>query len=614
MKDMDRAIDRIEQAIIKKERILIYGDYDVDGTTSVALVYNFLREYYFYIDYYIPDRHKEGYGISEMGIDLAAERNIQLIIALDCGIKAVSEIEYAKTKNIEFIICDHHRPSEVLPDACAVLDPYRLDCNYPYKELSACGIGFKLIQAFADYNNIPFKKVASHLDLVAVSIAADVVPLTGENRILAYHGLRKLNRSPRAGLKSLIQMSGINRELSVSDIVYVIGPIINAAGRMDDAGKAVKLLISKERIYANDNADILKEQNLLRRQVDTDTTEAALNAIAEDPTHANSKATIVYRDGWHKGVIGIVASRLIERFYRPTIVLTSSKGMVAGSARSVPGFDIYNAISECSDLLEQFGGHTYAAGLTMTVENIPEFIERFNKIVEDTIDTEVLIPEINIDAEVDLRMLNNSFYGTLEKFAPFGPGNYRPIFRCKELYDTGHSSLVGNDRHIRFHVKQENSYPMKGIGFNIGERFESEVQGKWFDLCFSLDKNVWNDNAYLQLNVKDIKTLDPEVDFATDDSNALIPILKPDNGNDETIKETPQPKVDVAEDANTAIPKSDNGNDETTKETPQPKVDLAEDANTAIPKSNNGNGHNIEKPLKDAAEINISLKEKKQTL
>ncbi len=504
MKDMDKAIDRIEQAIIRKERIVVYGDYDVDGTSAVALVYSFLKEYYFYVDYFIPDRQKEGYGVSRMGIDACIEKGANIIISLDCGIKAIDEVAYAAEKGVDFIICDHHRPDDLIPAAVAVLDPYRKDCKYPYKELSACGIGFKLIQAFAQYNSIPFNKVKDQLDLVAISIAADIVPITGENRVLAYFGMQKLNRRPRAGIKSLIQKSGLNRELSISDIVFVIGPIINAAGRMDNAERAVKLLSSRERIYANDDATILREHNFARRLIDYDVTEEALQLVEEDPLLLQRKATVVYKPDWHKGVIGIVASRLIEKFYRPTIVLTSSDGVAAGSARSVPGFDIYNAIKECEDLLEQFGGHRYAAGLTMHEKNVPAFMDRIEKIVARTIEEKQLQPEMLIDAEVDLYTLNHYFNKYLERFAPFGPGNQKPLFITRNLHDTGYSTKVGSDRHIKFNVKQGRSFPMKGIGFNMGDRFD-EVSGKKFDLCFTLEKNVWNDHTYLQMNVKDIQ-------------------------------------------------------------------------------------------------------------
>ncbi len=522
MKDMDKAIDRIEQAIYNKEKIMIYGDYDVDGTAAVALVYSFLKDFYFYTDYFIPNRNKEGYGVSIQGIDVAIKRNVSLIIVLDCGIKAIEEVKYAKSKGVDVILCDHHRPGDELPPAAAILNPNRLDCEYPYKELSAAGIGFKLIQGFAAFNDMPFSKVLNQLDLVAISIAADIVPIKGENRVLAYYGLRKLNSRPRPGLKSLIQSSPLNRDLSISDIVYVIGPIINAAGRMDDAEKAVQLLISKERIYAKDNASALQEQNQRRRKVDTSVTDEAIQLVSNDPRLNVRKSTVVFNPNWHKGVIGIVASRLIERWYRPTVVLTSYDGLAAGSARSIPGFDIYNAISECGDLIEQFGGHKYAAGLTMKEENVPAFIKRFDKIVAGRINEAQLTPEIMIDAEVDLPVLNRGFYRTLEKFAPFGPGNEKPIFLSRNISDTGYSQQVGSDKHIRFHVKQGRSYAMKGIGFNLGSRF-NEVENQVFDLCYSLEKNVWNDNVYLQLNVKDIIKMEDSIASAIEDDDLSSP-------------------------------------------------------------------------------------------
>lgn len=506
MKDMEEAIKRIDDAMHGKEKILIYGDYDVDGTTSVALVYSFLKEMYFHVDYYIPDRYKEGYGISYQGIDWASENNYSLIIALDCGIKAIEKIDYATEKGVDFIICDHHRPGEEIPKAHAVLDPKREDCPYPYKELSGCGIGFKLIQALAAKKLISFRKVCSYLDLVAVSIAADIVPITGENRVLAYHGLRKLNRSPRPGLRSLMELNALNRQLTISDIVFIIAPRINAAGRMNDASDAVRLLISQEGGIAKRNADVLQKENVKRKRIDTTITEEAMNILSNNPKVNTLKSTVLYKADWHKGVIAIVASRLIEKYFRPTIVMTSAgDGMVAGSARSVPGFDIYNAIKECSDLLEQFGGHKYAAGLTVKEENVYTFISKFEQVVADTIEERMLVPEIEIDTALELDDINNHFYGTLRQFAPFGPGNRRPIFMGENLVDTGWSSIVGNN-HLKLYARQNNSQTVRGIGYNMGQLYHDIAKGKnEFNVCFTLNENKYNGQTNLQMNLKDLK-------------------------------------------------------------------------------------------------------------
>ncbi|HEX8376427.1 MAG TPA: single-stranded-DNA-specific exonuclease RecJ, partial [Pedobacter sp.] len=392
MTDMEKAILRIEQAILNEEKILIYGDYDVDGTTSVALVYSFLRKYHKHLDYYIPDRYKEGYGISFQGVDYAKEKGFSLIIALDCGIKSVDKVDYANSLNIDFIICDHHTPGSILPEAVAVLDPKRNDCDYPYKELSGCGIGFKLIQAYAQKNDIPFEEICCYLDLVAVSIASDIVPLTGENRVLAWYGLKKLNDSPCSGLSALIELSG-KKQYTITDVVFMIGPRINAAGRIDDAKHSVSLLIADDEVTARTQSLAINIKNTERKEFDSSITEQALAMLDNDPTQVERKTTVVYQEDWHKGVIGIVASRLTEKYYRPTIVLTKSNGHAAGSARSVIGFDLYEALCSCSDLLEQFGGHKYAAGLTMKPENIPAFQQRFEEVVSRTIPPELLIQE-----------------------------------------------------------------------------------------------------------------------------------------------------------------------------------------------------------------------------
>ena len=505
MRDMDLAITRIEQAMVSDERILIYGDYDVDGTTSVTLAYKFFSEIYENIDFYIPDRYREGYGISEEGIEYASYTGVSLIIALDCGIKAVENVQLAKNKGIDFIICDHHRPGDQLPPAIAVLDPKREDCSYPFDELSGCGIGFKLIQAFASKNNIPFEYLMDYLDLVVVSIASDIVPIVGENRTLAYYGLKVLNDQPRPGIRSLLRLAGSDKKLEISDIVFVIGPRINAAGRLASAADAVKLLLSKEEFTAQERAHKIEIKNTKRRQIDSEITKEAMNLMKADPLVEDRKSTVLYNAEWHKGVIGIVASRLIEQYYRPTIILTSDNGMASGSCRSVPGFDIYNAISECSDLIERYGGHKYAAGLTIKVENIPAFKSRFESVVEGSILDTMLVPEIRIDAELDLTSVNEKFYNIIQQFSPFGPGNMKPVFVSYGLRDTGKSSQVGVDRrHLKIQATQHDSAPVSGIAFNMGDKYNIIAQGL-FDVCYSMDLNDWNGIRSIQMHVKDIK-------------------------------------------------------------------------------------------------------------
>ncbi|HRI26462.1 MAG TPA: single-stranded-DNA-specific exonuclease RecJ [Chitinophagales bacterium] len=504
MMDMDKAVERIDRAMQKKEKILVYGDYDVDGTTAVAVLYGFIKDLYFYVDYYVPDRTKEGYGVSVEGINWAKERGFSLIIAVDCGIKANEQVAYAKSEDIDFIICDHHRPGEELPDAVAVLDPKRHDCQYPFKELSGCGIAFKLVQAMAAAKQLSFKKVTRYLDLVVVSIAADIVPIIDENRVLAYYGLRQLNRNPRPGLRSLMELNPINRELSISDIVYIIAPRINAAGRMDDARHAVRLLLSQEGASAKKNAGELQVRNMERKIIDMGITEEALLMVENDPIFHHKKTTVLYKPDWHKGVIGIVASRLIERYFKPTIVLTATNNIVSGSARSVPGFDIYNAIKACSDLLDQFGGHKYAAGLTMKAENLHSFIDRFEAVVADTIDESMLVPEIQIDAELPLKDINTKFFNIIQQFAPFGPGNTRPVFVCEGVSATKWTSIVGNN-HLKLYLKQEGSPVVKGIAYNMGNLYEAILSGKTFDVCFTLEENKHNNNIAIQVNVRDVK-------------------------------------------------------------------------------------------------------------
>lgn len=505
MQDMDKAILRIEQAIEKQQHILIYGDYDVDGTTSVALVYSFFKTLYPNISYYIPDRYKEGYGISTNGIDYASQNNISLIIALDCGIKSIDKVAYANSKNIDFIICDHHLPATELPAAIAVLDPKRSDCNYPYKELSGCGIGFKLIQAFADKNGLPFADIEKYIDLVVVSIASDIVPITGENRTLAFYGLQKLNQNPCKGLKALIDLAGRGDVFTVTDIVFSIGPRINAAGRIDDAKNAVKLLIASCNDIAEDAGFLVNTKNTERKAHDADITQQALAMIDNSPELINRKTTVVYNKNWHKGVIGIVASRLTEKYYRPTIVITHSNGVLAGSARSVKGFDLYAALENCSHLLEQFGGHQYAAGLTLKEENFSAFSQHFETIVANTITTEQLTQKINIETEINLADIDGKFYRILNRFEPFGPQNMAPIFISKNLKLHGLANVVGNN-HLKINVNQNYSAIFSCIGFNLAQYAESINNGINFDICYTIEENLWNQKRSIQLNIKGIRT------------------------------------------------------------------------------------------------------------
>ena len=505
MKDMEIAINRIEQAIARKERILVYGDYDVDGTTSVALVYGFFQKFHSEIDYYIPDRYKEGYGISTQGIDYAAANHYSLIIALDCGIKSVDKIDYAKEFGIDFIICDHHLPGSILPAAVAVLDPKRSDCDYPYKELSGCGIGFKLVQAYAQKNDIDFDSICCYLDLVAVSIASDIVPITGENRVLAWYGLKRLNEAPCNGLAALIEISG-KKQYTISDVVFMIGPRINAAGRIDDAKHSVSLLIAADDEAAKNQSLIINIKNTERKEHDLNITEQALAMIDGDPALQSRKTTVVYSEGWHKGVIGIVASRLTEKYYRPTIVLTQSNGHVAGSARSVLGFDLYEALSSCSDLLEQFGGHKYAAGLTLKPENIPALQQRFEEVVAQTIPEELLVQEIRIDAELNLEKIDSKFFRVLNQFGPFGPQNMAPIFVSKNVKVAGKASLVGNN-HIKINIYQGQSSIFDCIGFGLGQYVPLINNGYPFDICYTIEENVWKEKRSIQLSVKGIRSV-----------------------------------------------------------------------------------------------------------
>lgn len=504
MKGMDRAIDRIDAAIANGEKILVYGDYDVDGTTSVATVYSFFSDRYANLDFYIPDRYSEGYGISAKGIDWAAEQGFSLIIALDCGIKAADKIRYAAEKHIDFIICDHHLPGDEIPDAVAILNPKQKDCSYPFKELSGCGIGFKLIHAYSIRHQIDFKEVERFIDLAAVSIASDLVPISDENRILAHFGLKKLKQNPNNGLKALLEAYAIKPELSVSDVVFFIGPRINAAGRIADARDSVRLMIARDFEQAKQIAELVNQHNSDRRNFDKDITEKAFEMIERDSSFHERKSTVLFHNEWHKGVIGIVASRLIEKYYRPTIVLTESNGFATGSARSVDGFDLYSAIEECAELLEQYGGHTHAAGLTLKLDNVKTFADKFESVVSKNIVERSLTPEIEFDAEILLRTITPKFFSVLKQFAPFGPGNMSPIFMSRNVWDVGDVMIVGNN-HLKMSITQEDGGRIfKAIGFGLGEHYEKVAQGISFDMCYTIEENHFNGHVNLQLNIKDI--------------------------------------------------------------------------------------------------------------
>ncbi len=509
MKDMNEAVERIETAIAKGQKILIYGDYDVDGTTSVALMYTFLKDFYERLEFYIPDRYAEGYGVSKMGVDYAINNHFKLIIALDCGIKSVDLVAYARERGVDFIICDHHLVGEEIPNAVAVLDPKRPDCEYPYKELSGCGIGFKLAQAFAKRNSIPDEIVFALLDLVVISIASDIVPITGENRVLAYFGLELINtQEKRKGVASLLKQAGVDKELSITDLVFIIGPRINAAGRMGHAKAAVELLISDTDIGSDSGAEELQNRNANRKQTDKEMTNEALEIMRDDPLLDKRTTTVVMQEHWHKGVVGIVASRLMEHYYRPTIVLTLSNGKITGSARSVRDFDVHEALIKCSDLLEQFGGHKYAAGLTLLPENYEAFRDRFEEVVGSSIQPEMLIPEVTIDAELELNDINDKFYNILKQFAPFGPENMRPVFMSKGVYDYGGTRVV-KELHLKLHLTQDGRREAKGIGFNMGY-FGEQVISKGstkrkFDICYCLEPNEWQGNINIELSAKDIR-------------------------------------------------------------------------------------------------------------
>ena len=528
MKDMDKAVERVLRAIEGGEKLLVYGDYDVDGTTAVAVVYTYLKPFFKKkkIEFYIPDRYEEGYGISYKGIDYAAANGFKLVIALDCGIKAVERIEYANERGVDFIICDHHRAGDVIPNAVAVLDAKRPDCHYPYDELSGCGVGFKLITALSMKGLGSIEKVYEMLDLLAVSIAADIVPITGENRVLAYFGLKQLNKKPRPGIEAILQHANIyrreedpdnleddnvlTRELTISDLVFLIGPRINAAGRIDKASDSVRLLIAEKQEHAEKLAASSNDLNDLRREFDNRITEEALSMIADDPQLHNAKSTVVFNENWHKGVIGIVASRLTDYYYRPTIVLTKANDLITGSARSIKNFDIYDAIDNCSDLLEHFGGHKYAAGLSMKQENLSEFRRRFEAYVSEHLVEEDFVPELAVDLKINFRDITPKFMRILNQFAPFGPGNMAPVFWTEDVIDAGGSRPVGGHRHLKLVMAQKGDEalgvtPFSGIAFQKGDLFARIHTGEPFSICYHLEYNTWQGRTTLQLNVKDIK-------------------------------------------------------------------------------------------------------------
>ncbi len=504
MKDMDKAVARVEKAMASGENILVFGDYDVDGTTAVSLMSGYLRSIYPNVDTYIPDRYAEGYGVSFAGIDYADDNGCTLIIALDCGIKSPDKVAYAKEKGIDFIICDHHRPGDTLPDAVAVLDPKRDDCSYPYDELCGCGVGFKLIQALAANRNQTIMDLLPWLDLVATAIAADIVPITGENRILAKFGLDVINTSPRAGIKALIQ-NAKRQQLTISDVVFTIAPRINAAGRISHGKHAVALLTEFSLQQAEEFAAQIETFNADRKNLDKQITLEALRQIDDNNDHERY-STVVYQEDWHKGVIGIVASRLIETYYRPTLVFTKSGDKLAASARSVRDFDIYNALEACADCVEQFGGHMYAAGLTLKEEQYEAFREKFEQVVQSTITPELLIPEIKIDAELDLVDITPKFFRILKQFEPFGPGNMTPVFLTKGLRDTGFGRAIGADSdHLKLFVKQGNSEGFGAVGFGLAKKKDISCNGNAFDAAYSIDENEWNGQVSLQLRLRDVR-------------------------------------------------------------------------------------------------------------
>ena len=510
MQDMTVAVERLSKALDTGEKILIYGDYDVDGTTSVALFYGFLKTHYPHLDYYIPDRYIEGYGVSFQSIEWAKENGFSLIITLDCGIKSADKIRAAQQWGIDFIVCDHHRPGSDLPPAVAVLDPKRDDCFYPYKELTGCGVGFKLLHAFCIHRKLDTAPLFERLDLLVISIASDIVPITGENRILAHYGLKRLNLTSSVGIKALIKIAGFNSSLDITNIVFGLGPRINAAGRIKHAREAVRLLLADDPEEADDFALEINKHNLERRNFDSSITEQALLMIQEDQWLMSANSTVLYRSDWNKGVIGIVASRCIEHFHRPTIILTESHGKAAGSARSVPGFDVYEAIESCADLLEQFGGHTFAAGLTLPVENIEAFRQKFEEVVKSRISAEQLTPLIEIDLEINLDAISYKLFNVMRQMAPFGPGNMTPVFVSRNIH-LASTPVIMKEKHIKLEVFQGNSAKFTAIGFGMSAKLEALNSGKPFSICYTIEENNFRDNRTLQLYLKDIKTTEEAI-------------------------------------------------------------------------------------------------------
>ena len=506
--DMEEAIQRIEKALGNKERILVYGDYDVDGTSAVSLVYKFFRKLTNNIDYYIPNRYDEGYGISFQGIDYAVSTGVSLIISLDCGIKAVAKVAYAQEKGIDFIICDHHMPDDELPKAVAVIDAKRADSVYPYDELSGCGVGFKLIQAFSQRNGMPFSEIEPLLDLVAISIASDIVPLTGENRVMIYYGLKQLNSNPSFGLRGIIEICGLSRKpITVSDIVFKIGPRINASGRMMNGKEAVDLMLANNMATAREKSKNIDEYNEERRELDKKITDEAIEYIDQHIDINAQKSIVLYNETWHKGIIGIVASRITERYLRPTIVLTKSNDMISGSARSLIGFDVYKAIESCRDILENFGGHTYAAGLTLREENLEEFTQRFNALSFDEIKPKMMRPQINVDVEISFSDITPKLMEGLKMFAPFGPDNENPVFLTRNVFDAGGSKLVGKElQHIKLELKDDTvNTPMQAIAFGKKEHFEKIKSGVPVEMCYTIEENTHSGSPFIQLMVRDIR-------------------------------------------------------------------------------------------------------------
>lgn len=508
MKDMDKAVERLEKAVSGNEKVLVYGDYDVDGTTAVALVYSFIRRLTSSVDFYIPDRYDEGYGVSKKGIDWAAENGFRLIITLDCGIKAIDKVEYAASKGIDIIICDHHLPESELPAAVAVLDPKREDCHYPFDDLSGCGVGFKLVQAYSAKCGIPFESLLPLLDLLVVSIASDLVSVVGENRVLAHFGLKWLNEKPRVGLKAMISLANLEPEhITIDDIVFKIGPRINAAGRMESGRLAVELLTAEDDMTAMSIGTKINDNNNERKSIDREITKEALDMVQNGTCCTSENAVIVYGPEWNKGVVGIVASRLVEAYYKPTFVLTKSNGFITGSARSVRGFDLYDAISSCADLLENYGGHIYAAGLTMREENLAEFASRIDRYVSSHITKEMVTPVIDVDSEINFSQITPKFFRVLKQFQPFGPGNSSPVFLTRNVYDDGNGRKVGpGGQHLKLELIQESQpyHQVSAIAFNMADSFEHIRNGNPVDVCYSIVENYYRGNSTLQLRVKDI--------------------------------------------------------------------------------------------------------------